>query len=446
MNAVTVAGIKLSPWPSSMADELKETKVHIALASIMFAYTLTKVEIMLAEELPNGSPAVAIVHGDKNIIAFSEEGWNTFCTTTKQRAFVLVHELYHIFFQHHARAIDMRYHPLIANYAYDYYNNLRISGVFINSYGNRTEDERYKKHFEMPIGGGLYDEKYLGMTADEIYNSLVQDMEDNKDNPDAQPIDMTGYNGSGDLGENESYSDLVGDGGSEEKQRENTQTLAGAAVAAKNSMDASQLSGTMEGDMVRLVEGLMKPTICWKDRFENAIRSSIKIRETYNKWNTRSTSTGNGIIFPSYTGEKVSVVFGIDSSGSMSETCTRECLSELYGLIESLDGWSVDIVCCDTELHEIGKFSNEDGDDFDDIPLTVRGLGGTYLSPIIDYAEKVAYDSQEDLSAIIICTDGFFCTNELDSAIKGDIPVIVVVVRNGKKDFTMANATVIHIN
>lgn len=456
MSSFKIAGVTLHPFPSEYQDELREVKIRISLASIMFSYTLSKVELFLAEDINgSGSPAAAIVHGNRNIICFTKDGWEKFCTTTQERAFILVHELYHIFFQHHGRRVDMNYHPLIWNYATDYYINLKASGVYSDYDGRRKEDERYAKHFHLPKAGGLYDEKYLGMSCDDIYDSLVEDMKNN-DDPDAQPIDMSGYTGGygscddpSKLGENGSYSDVIGDGGTETHRRENQQTLASAATASKMSMDSSQLAGSVEGDMVRMVEGMMKPVIPWQDKFQNAIRSKVKVRTSYNKWNKMSAvADEGGIIFPSYMGEKVNLVYGIDSSGSMSEECHLEAKSELFGIISSLDGWRVTALCCDTELHEMGTYSNEDGDAWEDIPFQVRGLGGTILSPILDKTEELMETESDEINATVIVTDGYFDGEELDQRIAqiGDsMEVIVVVVRGGDKSFTLQNAEVIHI-
>ena len=139
---------------------------------------------------------------------------------------------------------------------------------------------------------------------------------------------------------------------------------------------------------------------------------------------------------------------GVDSSGSMSSECHIEARSELYGLITTLDGWTVSVVCCDTELHEIGTYSKEEGDDWSDIQFTMLGLGGTSLSPILKYADSVRDNTQEELTAVIIVTDGYFDGDELDSAIEqsgNDVPVIVLVVRNGSKTFTMRNAEVVFV-
>lgn len=451
MKKETLAGIKLTEWPISHAEELTVVKTHVVLGSMMFAFTLTKVELMMAEELPNGSPACAIVHNDRNVICFTEDGFTKFCKTSQERAFVLIHELFHVFFQHHNRRIDMNYHPLIWNYATDYYINLKVSGIYTNQSGAILNDERYRKHFSAPrndIGESnmLYDEKYVNMTCDEIYDSLVQDMEKNKDNPDAQPIDMSGYNGADDMGENGSLSDIIGNGGTEEKKRENTQTLAGAATASKMGMSDNDWAGSAEGSMIRMVEAMMKPVIPWTDKFENAIRSNIKTRTTYNKWNKMS-AVGDGIIFPTYTGETVNLVYGVDSSGSMTQDAHAEARGELYGLLDSLDGWTVSVACCDTQLHDMGTFSNEDGDEFDDIQFKMQGLGGTSLSPLLDYADRIENDTEE-VSAVVIVTDGYFDGSELDTAIKkrGDnVPVIVVIVRDGDQTFRMNNAEVIFV-
>lgn len=440
MNVEVIAGVKLSDWPVDLATELKEVKIHVALASMLFAYTLAKVDIRLADHLPNGSPAAAIVHGDKNIITFTRDGFTKFAETSQQRAFILVHELYHIFFQHHGRMNDAKYHPFIWNYATDYYNNLKASGVFVSG-GAVVRDERYAKHFQFPSGGGLYDEKYLGMSCDEIYD-LLHDAH----NDGSAVIDMSGYESREALGDNDSYSDIIGDGGSIEQQRKNQQTLSGAAVASRSALSPEQLAGSMDGDLVRMINGMMKPVIPWEDKFTNAVRSKTRTKRTYNIWNKLSASDGNGPIFKSYYGEKINFVYGIDSSGSMCETSHNEARSELYGLIETLDGWSADVVCCDTKLHKMGIYSSEDGDEFNDIEFTVRGLGGTILSPILDHAEQAGYS--DELNAIIIVTDGYFDGEELDRQIaeRGDlIPVIVIIVRGGCQDFALENAEVIHI-
>lgn len=410
---------EVTPTPETLKN-FSDARANVVLGSAIFAFTMMRCEYIFTHDIPT---AGACVHDERNIIYFNPDFMDKVLKNSKQRAFVLVHELDHIFFMHQRRAIDMAYNHQVWNEATDFCINLRGAGVYKDEHGVRRVEERYSKYFEMPEIG-LYDEKYLGMSSDEIYQHLMKNPEDSPSGGGKQ----NHGNGGTDL------DVLLGNGGSVQQQAKNVQTMHSAVVFAEQS---NQI-GKNEGDLARAVRDMAKPTISWQDKFVAAVQSSVKVRPTYNHLSRRSSVDG-GVVFPTYTGMKVNVVFGVDSSGSMGEDDYRKVLGELKGLLEQFESWTVHLVCCDMKLYEIGVYSSEDHQTFEDIDFEMKGLGGTDMAPIARHADYLMALG-EDIDACIVLTDGYIDVGELDNAFPREIKNLVITTRNHNLEFINAES------
>lgn len=418
MQNLSLPDFKEEPITEELQQLLMEARTSIVLCSAIYSYTMMRCEYIFTRELPYKTGA-SCVHGDRNIVFLDPDFFTKI--NKKQRAFLIMHELDHIFFMHQARAIDGGYDHDIHNKATDYFINLRLSGKFLDKNNQVSQNEKYAKYLELPPGA-LYNEKFVGWSSDKIYDFL-------KKNDDGGASSSSG-------GGNGMFDDMFGDGGSNAQQIANAQTLSAAATFAEQTNSI----GSNEGDIIKHIRDMAKPVVDWKDRLSAAIQSSLKIRPTYNRLSRRSSSSEDGgVVFPSYTGTKVSVFFGFDSSGSMGESDYRVVAGELQSILTQFDAWDIDIVCCDTQVHDIGRYSAEDGDNFEDIQIEARGCGGTRMGMLPREAIRRSEQEQKHYDACIVITDGDILVGELDDSFSPEMTNIVITTRTHNMEFRNAS-------
>jgi predicted metal-dependent peptidase len=410
--------------PDDFHDSMVRAKVYVGLATTMLSYMLYRCKIVPTND-PQVPTACATVLRDGNYIFVGVDFWQTL--DDKKRAFLLIHEVLHIFLDHVARAKDNEYSAMLWNIATDYNINLTCSGAYLDGNGRVAYNRRYQKYLTM-IEDGLYDEQYIGMSSDEIYHKLLEENDGNAKKACESVL------GEG-MGEYEAYMDIIpSDEESKEVEEQTIKNKQTAIEAVQNAM-ASKSIGENEMELVKRFEDLVKPKIHWTEHISNTFVKNAQDRTTYRIFNTRSRC---GVIFPSYEGHNINIVFGIDQSGSMGYDDTIRAISELYGLLETYDSWNLHLVTCDTTAHLIGKYSSHDGDTFESINFDLVGGGGTYMTPMVEYAME-----QDDINTCIILTDGYL--SEDDLKMETDFGVVVVVTDKGNKDYKNDNVEVLYI-
>lgn len=416
------------PVTPEMQQMLEEARMSLLLASSIYSYTMTRVDYLFTYDLPIPT-AAAISHDDYRIVAFHPDFFQNGLTCTEERAFVLMHELDHIFFMHHERAIDMMYDHETANEAGDYYVNLHASGRYQKADGTIGDAPRYQKYLKRP-SGCLYDENYINLSFDEIYE-LLDDKKKNKNKSGPS-------NGSGNGEAMDSFS--IGNGGSRSAKLENVQILQAAATFAEQSKNV----GENEGDLIHRIREMAKPVVKWEDRFNALLKSSLKTKPTYSRI-SHLTSVFGGPVFPSYDGLKINVFFGVDSSGSMTDDDYKKATGELSGLLEEYEEWEIHLACCDASVHMMGIYASEDGDTVSDIEFDFKGLGGTLMSPLAKMAAENIENGIEH-NAFILVTDGhLFGSDVTDLDIALPQQCTNIVISTSSKSLDLKNAEVIYL-
>ncbi len=383
------------------------------------------------------------------------------------RVFVLAHEVSHIFLEHIGRQMENSYNPSLWNVATDYCIN-----------GNLQEmidlDRNVARYMVRPEIG-LYAERFKGMSADAIYQKLLEE------NPGKSPQQIADEHGGGSGGETiaipgdgeEGDTDQPGMGGEDtngqgnagtgqwrkaqqqgkqiamdhvfsDKQSEESKHRNRQTASASISMTASQEGSTSRGlgacSFIMAINELVSPTIPWGEILADYVDASVKQEYTYSRLSRRSSGS---VVFPAMDGEFIEVCFGVDTSGSMSHHELKEALSELSGVIENFDAWRLSLISCDTGAHHIGDYESDEGDDITTIDKSLVGGGGTELSPMVEYAN----DMDDPPNVCIIVTDGYINDQLLNNAID-EIPVIVVITSSGRDpdDMDMDKATIIKMD
>lgn len=387
--------------------QLVDARAICALAMPTLAYLLFKFDISYSDRIKTASASLS---GGKFFILLNRQFWESL--TTPEKSFLLFHEVLHVFLHHHERLKTAKYKKIQWNFATDYFINYTLKGFGKNRY---DIDSRLPQYITMPTSG-LFKSEFIGMSADEIYN-VIKDVNLNES-------DL--FDEIGEIGE-------IGDGDLSEDDEAILRQTISAAVIHGNSMGSS--IGTREAGILRIMEEIITPQIDWKSLISTHIDRSSFQRNTYNKYNKRS----DRILFPRKIGENVRVLFGVDTSGSMSDNDLTIAMGGIYEILNQFESWELTLVTCDVNAVVIGKYSSENGDNFDVVDKKLIGGGGTDMNPIIQLANELVLDYQID--TCILLTDGYI--PKISSVVLCDF--LILITPNGKEIF-IDNAKTIKIN
>jgi predicted metal-dependent peptidase len=268
------------------------------------------------------------------------------------------------------------------NIAHDYAINLIIQEMV----------QGYREPVAELPPGGLIDDKYKGLSAEEIYNKLLQ--EGGQDGLDRR---QNGLNSSGggesdllgdlreDLADNKNPSDL------EKKQQNDYWKMAVVEAAEVHSQKKGK--GTLPAAIEKMVKDILEPRVDWPHVLgrwvgENGRRSDY----SYQRPSRRSESAG--AILPSMKKHGAAdVVVLWDTSGSMGGR-EEEILSEVIGICNDLN-MTLRVICCDYGICSDQSEVTEVGD------IDIRGGGGSDFTPAFDMLREEGCDS-----VVVAFTDG----------------------------------------
>ena len=341
-----------------------------------------------------------------------------------QRSWGLLHVMLHMFLQHAGRQTDGGYDPRLWDIAADYVVNLIIACIINESETNAKLIQQWPR--------ALVDERFAGMTVEQVYEKLLQKDKHGNKTPDTSSFGA----GVGEPGDNTSqkapFDKVPQKRCSAEQRSELNQLLAGAIA-----MQSGKQAGTGTNMLLKRFKELLEPVVPWHEHLAEYVIATVSDRQTYNRPSRRNDGD---VIFPSRTGERLNLWYGVDSSGSMSEKDNDEVCAELISIAQHFTTWNITVLSCDTVAHILATYSSDDGDDAMDFDPTIVGGGGTNMDPMI----RLANEADEPPDVLIIGTDGYIPTyTEVDA-----IPVITVVTRSGNKQIheQIQDSKVIYIN
>jgi predicted metal-dependent peptidase len=319
---------------------------------------------------------------------------------------VIAHEVLHVAFCHHLRRNGRD--ADLWNRACDY----AINGILVKF-----------KIFRLP-DGGLYDPKYDGKSAETIYNILAgeqakQQQQDKADDAQSDEASDDSSEGAGDSGEGEDADapapsqplvgevwDATGEDGEplsvSEKAAE--QLKANANIAAALDAEKQLGFGEVDAALKEAIEVNKIREVAWYEQLIPWVSELIETRSSFNTPDRRLLHTGH--ILPGAISEPdFHMVFGWDTSGSLTEELTGRITTHLNNIIHTLNPSSVTIIYCDTKVRgEPDRFELDAGaTSWDtDIEIKPRGGGGTEFDPLFDYIK----DKDIDPDFLIYFTDG----------------------------------------
>ena len=260
---------------------------------------------------------------------------------------LMAHECWHIAFQHSSRRGNRD--PVIWNYSADFVINLMLT----------------KAGIQLP-NNGLLDDKYKGMSTDEVYSSLKE--ENAYCDPDAIMLDI------------------------QEKSEEDNSEILGILVKANTqSTLARENFGGVPGEVIRVIDKLLNPKVPWQILLNRFLDQ--KNREEYS-WARRNRRYE--IYLPSrYSHGLGHLTVAIDTSGSMSDEALKEVLSEIKNIQDIFYPEKMTIIDCDYKIHNVYEIEAHT----DILSLEFTGSRGTSFTPVMKYV------TEHPTQALIYFTD-----------------------------------------
>lgn len=281
---------------------------------------------------------------------------------------VIAHEIMHIILKHLPRAQGRE--PKRWNVACDYVANPLVL-----------------KEFQLPAGC-LNDARFYDKTAEYVYSNLPMSKDPSEGTLDSHEEwknwgqDKKG--GSGGSGQDKdgvpSASDEIPDIEQEWEQR-----VATAATQAR-------VKGKFPAHLESIVGELLQPKLDWKALLRDRITSCAK--NDYRIFPVNKRYIHTGLILPGISGESINVAACIDTSGSISDDDVRIFLSEVKGICDQYDEYTIYLYYADAAVQD--KFEIHS---FDPLPMVIHGRGGTDFRPAIEEA------CTKDVTSIIYFTD-----------------------------------------
>ena len=303
----------------------------------------------------------------------------------KEVEFLVGHEVLHVVYDHMGRRGTRD--PQIWNIADDYAVNADL--------------KRHKVGEFIKTVPCLYEQKYDGKAAEEIYDDLMKNVQ--KISIEDLVDQMIDDHMDGEDGESDGDGDQEGKGkgrpkmSAEERERVR-QEVKQAIINAAQSAEA----GTLPKGVERLVRQHTNPVMPWRELIQTNLTSAIRsdyswMRPSRRGWHMDAIMPGMN------PGEEIDVVVSIDMSGSISNSQAQAFLGEIGGMMDSFDGYKVHVFCFDTDTYNPKDFSSENMDLIED--YEPMGGGGTDFDCIFTYLKENAIDPKR----LIVFTDGYPC-------------------------------------
>lgn len=351
-------------------DKIIIARVGLLLRHPFFGNMATRLKI---EE---GSDWMGTAATDGRTIYFNREFFTPL--TVKQVEFVIAHEILHNVFDHMGRKEGRN--ARIFNIAADYC----VNGQLVRDH---IGDHQIKG---ITI---FHDQKYYGMGAEEVYDKIFDEM-------DEQELDALGQL----LDDHIDWGDKDGQGkdgqGKPSYTKEELKQIRDEIREA--TMQAAQAAGAgnTPASVQRMIKELTEPKMNWREILRQQIQSTIKNDYSFMRPNRKGWHM-SAILPGTQFQETIDICVAIDMSGSIGDEQAKDFLTEIKGIMEEYKDFKIKVWCFDTKVYNEADFDGYTMDEFDD--YEVMGGGGTEFDANWNYMKE--HDIQP--KKFIMFTDGY---------------------------------------
>ena len=308
--------------------------------------------------------------------------------SVKKLEFLFAHEICHCVFDHFGRKGSRN--AQLANIAQDY----AINQILV--------DERIgDKITEVKI---CQDNKYRGMAWEEIYDQLWEK---------AEKIPMEQLLAQlGDL--LDEHLDVEGDGSGKKDDKdgkggnkptiskEDAQRIKDEIKEAMIQAAAAAGAGKTPASIQRMIKDMTEPKMNWREIVRMNIQSIIRNDYSFQRPNRKAMHSG-AILPGMKNDETIDVAIAIDMSGSIGEEDATIFLSEVKGIMDQYQDFSIHLWSFDTQVYNAVKITHDNAEDL--LDYEPMGGGGT------DFDVNFEWMKENDVQPkkFIMFTDGYPC-------------------------------------
>lgn len=366
---------------NAVREKIVGARIALLLKAPFFGNLATRLEIVNADAW---CPTAAT---DGRKLYYNSEFINDM--PIKQVEFLIGHEVLHCVYDHMNRRGERD--PRLWNIADDYCVNQDLLDQNIGE----------------KIPEGLFDTKYRGWSAEEVYDDLYKNadkinidelleqlLDDHLDGDETEERNGSGNKGqSGDDGEDKSSSRPQL---SDEEKKQIRDEIKQAVISAAQTTGVDKLPSGVK----RLIKDLTSPQLNWRELLQQQIQSTLKadyswMRPSRRGWHIDAILPGNDL------DKEIDICVAIDASGSMGDDQLRDILSEIKGIMESYNSFALHIWTFDTEVYNLKTFTSENIDEIMEYEL--QGGGGTAF----DVNWTFMKDNQIEPKKFVMFTDGY---------------------------------------
>jgi len=373
----SLIGIKTDPEiDRQVREKLVTARIGLLLKAPFFGNLATRLELVNADDWCG----TAATDGRR----FYYNSMFIHKMPAKQVEFLFGHEVLHVVYDHMGRRGERD--PRLWNIADDYCVN---NDLLEQKIGER-----------IPVG--LYDTKFRGMSAEEVYDHLYENAE-KIDIDDLMDLLLDDHLDGDDESDSSGSGDQEGKEGknrprlsAEEKKAIRDEIKEAVLAAASTVKNASDLPAGVR----RLIKDLTSPQLSWRDLLPQQIQSTIKNDYTWRRASRRSWHM-DAILPGTEFDQEIDICVSIDASGSMTDDMLKDILSEVKGIMESYTNFRLHLWSFDTEVYNATVFTSENLDDI--MSWEVGGGGGT------DFMCNWEYMKDHDIEPkyFVMFTDGY---------------------------------------
>ena len=347
-------------------DKIIIARVGLLLRHPFFGNMATRLKIQEAEEWCNTAAT------DGRAIYFNRKFFEPL--SVKQVEFVIAHEIMHNVFDHMSRREGRD--AKIFNIAADYCANGQLVRDHIGDHN-------------LPGITIFHDPKYYGMGAEEIYDKIFDEM-------DEQELDALGQL----LDDHVDWGDSDGKNGQPKFTKEELKQIRDEMREA--TMQAAQAAGAgnVPASIQRMIKELTEPKMNWREILRQQIQSTIKNDYSFMRPNRKGWHMSAILPGTNYE-ETIDICIAIDMSGSIGDEQAKDFLAEIKGIMQEYKDFKIKVWCFDTQVYNEQDFDGYNMDEFDE--YEPMGGGGT------DFDVNYEYMKQNDIQPkkFIMFTDGY---------------------------------------
>lgn len=346
-------------------DKIIVARVGLLLRHPFFGNMATRLQIKEAEAWCNTAAT------DGRAIYFNRKFFEPL--TTKQVEFVIAHEILHNVFDHMSRR-DGR-NPRIFNIAADYC----VNGQIVR--------DRIGDH-NIPGITIFHDPKYYGMGAEEVYDKIFEEQDEDELNALGQLLD-----------DHIDWGDDGKDGQPKYTKDELKQIRDEMREAVMQAAQAAG-AGNVPASVARMIKELTEPKMNWREILRQQIQSTIRNDYTFMRPNRKGWHM-NAILPGTNYDETIDICVAIDMSGSIGDEQAKDFLSEIKGIMQEYKDFKIKLWCFDTRVYNEQDYDGYSMDEFD--AYEVKGGGGTEFDANWEYMKE----HQIQPKKFIMFTDGY---------------------------------------